>query len=42
MAAWSKRWNIKMNEDSAQAVYFSHELDHLNLFLQWMQATFIL
>jgi hypothetical protein len=24
MAEWSKRWNIKINEDKTQAIYFSH------------------
>jgi hypothetical protein len=24
MAAWCKRWNIKINEDKTQAIYFTH------------------
>jgi hypothetical protein len=26
MAEWSKRWNIKINEDKMQAIYFSHRI----------------
>jgi hypothetical protein len=25
MSAWCDRWNIKINEDKAQAIYFSHQ-----------------
>jgi hypothetical protein len=24
MEAWCERWNIKINEDKTQAIYFSH------------------
>jgi hypothetical protein len=24
MAAWCERWNIKINEDKTQAIYFTH------------------
>jgi hypothetical protein len=26
MAEWSKRWNVKNNEDKTQAIYFSHRI----------------
>jgi hypothetical protein len=26
VAEWSKRWNIKINEDKTQAIYFSHRI----------------
>jgi hypothetical protein len=26
MAEWSKHWNIKINEDRTQAVYFTHRI----------------
>jgi hypothetical protein len=26
MAEWSNRWNIKINEDKTQAIYFSHRI----------------
>jgi hypothetical protein len=26
MAEWSKRWNIKINEEKTQAIYFSHRI----------------
>jgi hypothetical protein len=26
MEEWSKRWNIKINEDKTQAIYFSHRI----------------
>jgi hypothetical protein len=26
MVEWSKRWNIKINEDKTQAIYFSHRI----------------
>jgi hypothetical protein len=26
MAEWSKRWNIKINEDKTQAIYFPHRI----------------
>jgi hypothetical protein len=26
MVEWSKRWNIRINEDKNQAIYFSHEI----------------
>jgi hypothetical protein len=25
MLAWCERWNIKINEDKTQAIYFSHQ-----------------
>jgi hypothetical protein len=25
MSAWCERWNIKINEDKTQAIYFSHQ-----------------
>jgi hypothetical protein len=33
MAAWYKRWNIKINEDKTQTFYFTCEIDRLILFL---------
>jgi hypothetical protein len=26
MVEWPKRWNIKINEDKTQAIYFSHKI----------------
>jgi hypothetical protein len=26
MVEWSKRWNIRINEDKMQAIYFSHKI----------------
>jgi hypothetical protein len=26
MAAWCKDWNLKLNEEKARAVYFSHRI----------------
>jgi hypothetical protein len=29
MVEWSKHWNIKLNEDKTQAIYFSHRIESL-------------
>jgi hypothetical protein len=40
---WSERWNIKINEDTTQAIYFSHRLRHskVNLTLNGRNITFV-
>jgi hypothetical protein len=36
MAAWCKRWNIKINEDKTRAIYFTRR--NRILFLSWMDG----
>jgi hypothetical protein len=33
MVEWSKRWNIRINEDKTQAIYFSHKIRPSESFL---------
>jgi hypothetical protein len=32
-STWCERWNIKINEEKTQAIYFSHQRRPLTLFL---------
>jgi hypothetical protein len=42
MSDWCERWNIKINEEKTQAIYFSHQRRRPTLFLHWMDETFLL
>jgi hypothetical protein len=40
MQIWCERWNIKMNEDKIQGIYFLAVVDRLRTILYWMDETF--
>jgi hypothetical protein len=43
MESWCERWNIKLNEDATQAIYFSHRRKPVKAFLtlKGRQVTFV-
>jgi hypothetical protein len=40
METWCERWNIKMNEDMTQGIYFSRSRRPPGPTLHWMDETF--
>jgi hypothetical protein len=40
MGMWCERWNIKINEEKTQAIYFLVDTDRSSLILHWMDGTF--
>jgi hypothetical protein len=40
MESWCEHWNIKINEDNTQVIYFSHRRRPVEAYLTWKDGKF--